>query len=387
MESTIAKSEAKGKLNSSPLENTKDKQRSRPMTLSTPTQSYANQDVYVGIDVHQRTYKVHVQVEQTKVKSWSMNAEPMKLVEQLQKHYGESRIHSAYEAGFSGYVLHRVLKRHGIDSQVVHPASIEVAVHNRVKTDKRDAQKIAIQLAAGRLRGIRIPDEAQEGRRLLSRTRSQLVKERARLKIQLRMKAHQFGLISAEERREMSHHLMRELLAQPAASEAFTIAAQALWQIWQSLDEQINRLTRQLKQQANTDPSEATYRSAPAVGPVSARILANELGDMQQFANERQLFSYTGLTPSEQSSGEHQRKGHITRQGNAQVRGVLIEVAWRAIRKDESLAAHYRQLLTRMNGKKAIVAVARKLIGRLRAAFSKGEPYQFTAIASVATAS
>ncbi|MBV8887744.1 MAG: IS110 family transposase [Chroococcidiopsidaceae cyanobacterium CP_BM_RX_35] len=71
------------------------------------------------------------------------------------------------------------------------------------------------------------------------------------------------------------------------------------------------------------------------MGLLSARILANELGDMSQFKNERQLFSYTGLTPSEYSSGENMRKGHITRQGNSRVRGILIEIAWQAIGEDK----------------------------------------------------
>lgn len=345
------------------------------MTLSTPATSYDGQDVYVGIDVHQRTYTVWVQLEQVNVKKWTMSASPSQLVQQLQKYYAGAKIHSVYEAGFSGYVLHRELRRAGIDNIVVHPAAVEVAAHDRVKTDRRDAQKLAIQLEAGRLRGIRIPSEAQEQRRLLSRTRSQLVKSRARLKTQIRMKAHQFGLIGPEERREMSLSFVQELLAQPVAA-AFTIAITALVQVWQSLDEQIQVLEDQLREQAQRDPTEATYRSAPAVGFISARVLANELGDMSQFANERQLFSYTGLTPSEHSSGQSTRKGPITKQGNSYLRGILIEIAWRARAKDPDLARHYEKLSARMGGKRAIVAVARKLIGRIRAAFRQGQLYQ-----------
>ena len=97
---------------------------------------------------------------------------------------------------------------------------------------------------------------------------------------------------------------------------------------------------------------------------------------MSQFRNERQLFSYTGLTPSEYSTGEAIRRGHITHQGNARVRGILIEIAWRAIEKDQALAQFFNQLFPRTGKKKAIVAVARKLIGRIRAAFQKGEKYQ-----------
>ena len=97
---------------------------------------------------------------------------------------------------------------------------------------------------------------------------------------------------------------------------------------------------------------------------------------MSQFKNERQLFSYTGLTPSEYSSGERVHKGHITRQGNSRVRGILIEVAWRAIETDQALADFFKGLFPRTGKTKAIVAVARKLIGRIRAAFRKGETYQ-----------
>jgi transposase len=356
------------------------------MTRSTPVQSYVDHDVYVGIDVHQRTYTVWAQVDQEKVKKWTMTASPSQLGEQLNKYFSGGRIHTVYEAGFSGYGLHRELKRQGIDSIVVHPASVEVAAYNRVKTDKRDAQKLATQLEAGRLRGIRIPSPEQEQRRLLSRTRSQLVKNRARIKTQIRMKAHQFGLIAPEERREMSLRWVDDLLAQEISTE-FTLVIRALVAVWKSMNEQIRNLERQLQHQANADSTEATYRSSPAVGPISARVLANELGDMSQFKNERQLFSYTGLTPSEHSSGDTIRKGAITKQGNAHLRGILIEIAWRARAKDPDLARHYDQLSTRMGGKRAIVAIARKLIGRIRAAFRKGELYQTNYQGDLATTS
>ena len=102
----------------------------------------------------------------------------------------------------------------------------------------------------------------------------------------------------------------------------------------------------------------------------------NELGDLTQFANERQLFSYTGLTPSEFSSGDTVRKGHITRQGNKRVRYILNQAAWRALKKDRDLKEFFERLHPRTGKKRAIVAVARKLIGRIRAAFKTGKPYQ-----------
>ena len=146
--------------------------------------------------------------------------------------------------------------------------------------------------------------------------------------------------------------------------------------VWQTLDEQIDKLEARLKQQAQVDPNEAVYRSAPGFGPVSSRVCSNELGNLKRFSNERKLFNYTGLTPSEYSSGEQIHRGRITKQGNRHLRGILIEAAWRAILKDPVLARYYEKLCVYTGAKRAIVAVARKLIGRIRAAFCKGELYQ-----------
>lgn len=177
----------------------------------------------------------------------------------------------------------------------------------------------------------------------MTRTREQLVSDRNALKNQIRMKCHQFGLIDAEDRREMTHKLVEELL-QSAPGQEFTLVVEAHWRIWKRLDEEIRKLEQELKQQAQDDANEATYRSAPGIGPLSARILSNELGNLSQFDNERQLFSLTGLTPSEHSNGETVRRGHITKQGSPRLRGILVEAAWRAIREDPALGNFFERL-------------------------------------------
>lgn len=344
------------------------------MTKATPTRSYTGEDVYIGIDVHKKSYVLEARVGQARVKRWTTPALPQKLPEQLLKYFDGGRIHSAYEAGFSGFVLHRSLSQAGIDSRVVHAAAIEVAAHNRVKTDKRDARKLATQLEAGRLKAIYIPTEAEEQARLLSRTRKQLANERGSLKRKIRMKAHQFGLIGPEDNRQMTHKMVTEIL-EKSPGEEFTLAIEVSWAVWRTLDEQIARLEARAKQQAEADPNEAVYRSSPGFGPISSRVCSNELGNLKRFSNEGKLFSYTGLTPGEESSGETVHRGPITKQGNRHIRAVLIEVAWRAIRQDSSLARFYQKVSSRAGAKRAIVAVARKLIGRVRAAFCKGELY------------
>jgi transposase len=205
------------------------------MKSTAQTRSYIGETVYVGIDVHKRTYSVVARVKQRAVKRWTTTAEPEQLGQQLREFFPGAEIYSAYEAGFSGFGLHRALQRQGIHNIVVHAAAIEVAANQRVKTDKRDARKIAEHLEAGRLSGIRIPSVGQEEARLLSRTRSQLVRQRTQSQNCIRMKAHQFGLIGAEDRRRMTHTLVAELLQQ-CTSEEFRCTVMSHQRIWKALD-------------------------------------------------------------------------------------------------------------------------------------------------------
>lgn len=135
-----------------------------------------------GLMCKARTYSVVGVVEGTVVKKWQTAAVPEQQERQLKSYFPEANLYSADSAGFSGFVLHRRLEEAGIKNVVVNAASIETTVHNRVKTDKRDALKLASLLEAGRLKGIRIPSEKEEAQRLLTRTRQQLIEERTAVK-------------------------------------------------------------------------------------------------------------------------------------------------------------------------------------------------------------
>ena len=117
----------------------------------------------------------------------------------------------------------------------------------------------------------------------------------------------------------------------------------------------------------------------PGIGALSARILSNELIDMHHFSNEKSLFSYTGLTPSENSSGEHKWQGSISRQGKSVLRKILVQVAWRAIKKGQRLAEVFERISKKAGRKRAIVAIARKIIGCIRSCFINGETWKANA--------
>jgi transposase len=339
--------------------------------------AFAGKTIFVGIDVHKTSYAVVVVVDgEVVLKVGSMPADPAKIIEFLKKRFPDSTIRTAYEAGFSGFVLHRALLKAGIESLVVHAAAIEVAANDRVKTDKRDAQKIALQLSRGALRGIRVPTEKEELSRQITRTRAQLVKERARVGIQVKSKLMIFGLIAADDKRTMSASLLEEYRKMRLPLE-LAAAVSALAAVWETLSEQIELMEAQMQRQARAQPKlEKLYRSAPGIGPTIARVLANELGDMSQFSSAKKLYSFLGLTPSERSSGPNERKGYITRQGPGYLRGLLVESAWMAKAKDPELDALYSRLKVTRGGRRAIVAVARHMVGRLRACLRDGSAYQ-----------
>lgn len=344
--------------------------------MTSKTISYAGKTVFVGIDVHRKTFAVTVNCDGQIVTRATLVARPAVLLDFVQKRFQGADIHSVYEAGFSGFVLHRALVAGGIKNIVVNAASIEVKANDRVKTDKRDSIKLASQLSKGNLKGIRIPSEEEELRRTLHRTREQLVTARSTAMVQIRMKLLQFGWLPMDYDKVLSLKDVRGWIGR--LPEELRLAIQGLVSSWEALSVEIKKLNAALRHQAKEDPSESIYRSAPGIGPIGARVLSTELGDMTQFANERRLFCFSGLTPSEKSSGENVRRGHITRQGSGRIRKILTEAAWRAIKRDYDLAATYTRISRMAGGKKAIVAIARKLLGRIRRMFRTGELYRIT---------
>jgi transposase len=147
---------------------------------------------------------------------------------------------------------------------------------------------------------------------------------------------------------------------------------------WLYLNKKIKEIEIKLKDQAIKDSElEAVYKSAPGIGSINARILANELGDMTHFKNEKGLFSFTGLTPCEHSSGEHRRQGNISRQGISLLRKILVQAAWVAIKQDLALKNIFERTANKSGKKRAIVGIARRLIGRIRACFMKKQLYTY----------
>lgn len=257
---------------------------------------YTGKQILVGIDVHKKTYSVTCLCEDEILRRDTLVANPICLVEYLRKYFPSSKIKTAYEAGFSGFGLHRHLLNEGLENVVVHPVSIEVSARDRVKTDKRDSLKIAVQLLS-----IYVPDKTREAYREVTRLGEKVMRDRKRVGNRSKSLAFRESLISAEDDRKVSKKWIEEIrqCKCDVAIEYFILICSDEWIF---LNNQLKDIYAKLATQAQRDLAlEVIYRSAPGIGKIHARILANELEDMRQFRNEKQLFSFTGLTLTERS--------------------------------------------------------------------------------------
>lgn len=336
---------------------------------------YTGKTIFVGMDVHKKTYAVTSICDGLVVKRDTLKADPQALISYLKKRFGSGEIRTAYEAGFCGFHLHRTLVAAGIKNIVVHAAGIETS-NSKVKTDKKDSLKIATHLSEGKLRNVYIPTVEQEDNRTVTRLRDTFVKDKARIANQIKSLLFLHGLIPADHNKRVSLKWIKSL-TELEMTPGVRLTIQMYIAMWLEFAAKIKEIDLEIIKQANKNKTiHAVYLATTGIGCTSAQVLANELGDLQQFKNERQLFSYLGLTPSEHSSGEHTRQGHITKQGKPVIRKILVQASWVAIRYDKDLQAIYERIAAKSGAKRAIVAIARRLIGRIRSCFRTGEVYE-----------
>ena len=224
--------------------------------------SYEGKQVFVGIDVHRLSYSISCLLEKELVFQGKFPADKVALVEFLSSRFKGSKLYTAYEAGFSGFVLHRYLEANGMSNIVVNASSIEISARDRVKTDKRDSLKLATQLVDGRLRCIAIPTLEQERKRLITRTRAQLIKERTRIRNQLRMKLNQFEYLSVHFTGVLTYQRAEEIIKSIEEAELIVVTDEYL-KLWKAIDTRIRKMDTELVNQAKADKLEKVYRSEP----------------------------------------------------------------------------------------------------------------------------
>jgi transposase len=336
-------------------------------------------DVYIGIDVHKETWHVAVRAGGEEVFHGSVDSEYHSLRKLLDR-FKECRIKVAYEAGPFGFWLYDKLIVDGIETIVVPPSLIPMESGNRVKTDKRDSRKLARLLESNMLKKVYVLTEEDRADRELTRTRRQMLEHRGDVMRQIKSKLLFYGIKSpfSNKREYWSKRYvkwLRDLTFEQAALKApFDI----LIDLYEYLTLQVKKISKQvvaLSRSGKYSHKIKLIRSVPGIGILIGMELLVELADIERFKTAEEIASYMGLTPSEYSSGQHVHQGRITRCGNTRARTCLVEGSWHLIVKDLFMRAKYMKLKARKGAKKAIIAIARNLIIRIRRILLNDEPY------------
>jgi transposase len=355
---------------------------------------------FVGLDVHADTIAVAVAEESGEVRSLGIIPNrPESIRKMIGKLGPVGKLRCCYEAGPTGYVLYWQLTQLGVACEVIAPSLVPTKSGDRVKTDRRDAEKLARCHRAGELTAVWVPDAAHEALRDLVRAREAAKKDQLRHrhrlgKFLLRHGQRPTGAGEPWTRKYLNWIRIHARFEEPALEATL---AHYLGEV-EHASERIAKLEQAIDEAVAKAPAEVravieALQALRGVAQTTAATVVCELGSLSRFESPRQLMGYSGLVPREYSSGNRTQRGAITKSGNAHLRRVLVESVWayrhrpnvqgRVLRRQKSLALseeskriawkaqqrlhkRFTALAARGKNKNQIVtALARELLGFL----------------------
>lgn len=323
---------------------------------------------WIGLDVHADTIAVAVAEPNGEVRSLGMIPNRPESIRKLVKKLGPGEhLRVCYEAGPTGYVVYWQLTGLGVHCDVVAPTLVPVRVGDRVKTDRRDAIKLARSYRAGDLTPVWVPDAAQEALRDLVRAREVAKTDQLRARHRLGKFLLRHGRRPATAMKAWTQtHLtwVKTVHFVHAAQEATLLdylhevehVAERIVRLEQAIDEAVKLAPEDMRAVIEA------LQALRGIARVSAATIVSEVGEFSRFATPRHLMGYSGAVPSEQSSGERTRRGGITKTGNAHLRRIIIEAAW-AYRHRPAVGAALRK--RQAPGRADVNAIAWKAQHRL----------------------
>lgn len=350
---------------------------------------------YVGMDVHKASIAVAI-AEEGHGEPVTLGMIPnnrdslLKLLKKLQKPGRQLRF--CYESGPCGYEIYRYLTARGISCVVAATSLIPTKAGDKVKTDKRDAKKLARLFRSGELTPVWVPDEAQEALRDLVRSREDSVRDLQRKRHQLGKFLLRLGIHPPQGVRNWSAKHLKWLEALKIELSAHQVVLNDYRNAMFQAADRVKHLEREIAlhvQGSVYEPVINALKALKGIDLITAVALVAEIGEFGRFKNPDQLMAYAGLVPSEYSSGARSRRGSITKTGNHHIRWMVVESAWHyrhtpkvsyklkkrqqgqadiikqiSWRAQNRLNLKYRKLVGKGKQKQvAIVAVARELLG------------------------
>lgn len=343
--------------------------------------------LFVGLDVHKDTIAVAVaEAGRGEVRSHGVIANTPRTVARVLKKLGPaSRLRVGYEAGPCGYVRYRQLTQLGIACAVVAPALIPAKPGEKIKTDRKDAAKLVRLHRAGELTAVAAPTPEQEALRDLTRARQAGQQDVHRVRQRLRTLLLRLGVAEPAKTKRWSARYRSWLAGLTLEQATQQLVLAELRSALAETEARVDRLTAAVEAQAHSGPFAALIEALTTlrgIGVVSAVTLVAELGDPGRFDSPRQLMAFAGLVPSEHSSGGRERRGRITKTGNAYVRYVTTEAAWHCRRQPH---VGWERRRWQRGHSDAIVAIDRIAQARLHNRYvrlvAKGKPKPMAVVA------
>jgi transposase len=336
--------------------------------------------VYIGLDIHKKTWSVSIQTDLFFHKTYSMPSRANDLYEYVHKTFRDHEVHLVYEAGCCGFHTARFFLNLGWNVLVVNPADIKRGDKERYqKTDSIDSKNLSNFLKKGDLKGIHIPTESQEQLLSLSRHRSQVTKKLRQTKSHIKSMLLYHGIeIPAEfDNPNWSIAFVNWLEGIRFSSLTGTQSLQGKIRMFKFVKSEYLEIANQMRAYCRKEHKKdyELLKSIPGIGGYLASVIIAECGDLRRFNTEGQFASFIGLVPGIYNSGGSENCLGITPRSRGQLRSYLIEAAWIAIRKDPEMQAYYRKHEGK-NVKNIIVKVAHKMARRILSLIKTETSYQ-----------
>ena len=344
------------------------------MQLQSKELNFEGQNIYVGLDVHLKSWTVCIMTEHLEHKRFTQPPKAEALYKYLTRNFPGATYHSAYESGFSGFWAHRQLKSLGINNMVTNAADVPTGQKEKIQKDDRvDSRKLARSVRGKELEAIYVPSESTLEERALVRTRSTLVKDMTRFKQRIKSFLYFFGIPFPERFSSAGTHWSKNFLrwlkeevhlTEESGKQTLSIMIQEVEE-QRELLLQISKQIKQLSEKEKYSLNVKLLKTVPGIGLLTAMHFLTEMETLERFENTDHFAAFVGLVPDRHNSGEVTNVGEMTFRGESVLKNCIIESAWIAARKDPALSLAYNKYLVRMEPNKAIIRVARKLLNRI----------------------
>jgi len=344
--------------------------------------NFEGKDIYVGIDVHKRSWDIKIMTAHTSQKRIHKSSpSPEFLASYLRNTYPGASYKCVYEAGFCGFWIQEKLMNLGIDTMIVNPADVPTTdKEKRFKDDRIDSNKLANSLRSGQLNGIYVPRKQTQIDRSLVRQRYQYASDERRMKNRITSHLDFYGIKIDEvnNSKHWSNNYLNQL--EELAVTKQDLVLQGYMNKLRSERQYALQLTKNLRKLSKTKRYKEDVellRSIPGVGLLTSMVYVTEIGDITRFKKDDHYIAYIGLVPGKHASADKERIGSLSKRGNKRIRTALILSAWISIRNSAEMVGYYETY--RSQGKasnQAIIKIARKLALRMKAVIRDRKKYK-----------